>query len=399
MDNLRSQRPTRQIPSSPSKQTLPRATRATAKRLTRFCRTHSSVVAFFSLFLAICLLFIALDYFTTSATTQPHTTVPQTLASLSHTQNHHNTGSLKQLHALLQTLAVTLPEHNNSKFIIVTAVNYAYRQLALNFICNLQHLHISNYLILAMDKSVYKYLLNHHANVFFHQQTAPTLHRRLLSLSTPSEPHFGTALFVETSRRKSQLVLTILRLGYNVIFSDVDVALLQNPIPHLVSYQSDIVIQSDRPHFLRDAPLNYNINSGFYLVRPSARTVTAFRAILKYSQAIRRSEQKAFNYVLCGAFKTDHAGPGLRIGTDRCMYSRTDATVSVLPLDAFPNGSDQSLWSNATTRFTERHPDVVAVHANYVTGLAPKIDRLRTIGYWFLPPQSTQTAPQCILPS
>ncbi|PXF50048.1 Beta-arabinofuranosyltransferase RAY1 [Gracilariopsis chorda] len=249
-----------------------------------------------------------------------------------------------------------------------------------------------------MDKSVYNYLLNHRANVFFHQQTTPTLHRRPQSLSSLSESHFGTALFIETSRRKSQLVLSILRLGYNVIFSDVDVALLQNPIPHLLSYNSDIVIQSDRPHFLQDAPLNYNINSGFYLVRPSARTTTAFRAILKYSQAIRRSEQKAFNYVLCGAFKTDHAGPGLRIGTDRCTYSRTDATVCVLPLEAFPNGSDQSLWSNATTRFTEQHPNVVAVHANYVNGLAAKIDRLRTIGYWFLPSQSTQTA-QCIFPS
>lgn len=243
-----------------------------------------------------------------------------------------------------------------------------------------------------MDRSVYGYLSTRGANVFFYEESP----RRRLLAEQP-EDKFGSAAFVETSRRKSLLVLKVLRLGYSVLFSDVDVVWIKDPIPYLTPHQFDFVMQSDRHHSDLDAALNYNLNSGFYLARSSARSVTALKAIAKYAEAIRRSEQKAFNYVLCGAFKDHHAGPGLRVGAQECTYRKVGATVLALPLDSFPNGSDEDIWESRKTPFTTAYPEVVAVHANYVEGLAKKVERIKRIGFW-LHSEVSARPDGCLLP-
>lgn len=296
-------------------------------------------------------------------------------------------GTTPHLEGLLQRVSP-----NASRLVVAVAVNYAFRDLALNFVCNLHRLRIPNYIVLAMDRPVYRYLSAHGANVFFYEDTP---RRRLLA--DPGGDRFGSTAFVETSRRKSLLVLKVLRLGYSVVFSDVDVVWVRDPIPHLVAHPFDFVMQSDRNHNDRDAALNYNLNSGFYLARASSRSVMALRAIVKYAVVIRRSEQKAFNYVLCGAFKDHHAGPGTRVGAQECTYRKGGATVIALPLDDFPNGSNDAIWLNRSTPFINAYPSVVAVHANYVEGMANKVDRIKRIGFW-LHSEVSARPDGCLLP-
>ena len=47
--------------------------------------------------------------------------------------------------------------------------------------------------------------------------------------------HFGTKCFQQVTKVKSRIVLEILRLGYNVLLSDVDVYWFGNPMPFLYS--------------------------------------------------------------------------------------------------------------------------------------------------------------------
>lgn len=62
-------------------------------------------------------------------------------------------------------------------------------------------------------------------------------------LKHPSSPknvsfddcHFGTRCFQQVTKVKSRIVLEILRLGYNVLLSDVDVYWFDNPMPFLYS--------------------------------------------------------------------------------------------------------------------------------------------------------------------
>jgi len=47
--------------------------------------------------------------------------------------------------------------------------------------------------------------------------------------------HFGTKCFQQVTKVKSRIVLEILKLGYNVLLSDVDVYWFDNPMPFLYS--------------------------------------------------------------------------------------------------------------------------------------------------------------------
>lgn len=58
--------------------------------------------------------------------------------------------------------------------------------------------------------------------------------------------HFGTECFQRVTKVKSRIVLQILKLGYNVLLSDVDVYWFNNPLPYLLSFgPGTLVAQSD----------------------------------------------------------------------------------------------------------------------------------------------------------
>ncbi|KAI3968465.1 hypothetical protein MKX01_007775, partial [Papaver californicum] len=58
--------------------------------------------------------------------------------------------------------------------------------------------------------------------------------------------HFGTKCFQNVTKVKSRLVLKVLKMGYSVLLSDVDVYWFENPLPYLRSYGPAVLVaQSD----------------------------------------------------------------------------------------------------------------------------------------------------------
>ena len=53
--------------------------------------------------------------------------------------------------------------------------------------------------------------------------------------------------FKKITELKSAVALEILRRGYDVSWTDVDIAFFKNPIPALQKLKHDCVIQSDAP--------------------------------------------------------------------------------------------------------------------------------------------------------
>lgn len=80
---------------------------------------------------------------------------------------------------------------------------------------------------------------------------------------------YGSKEFRKVTKLKSQVALEILRMGYDVIWTDTDIAWLQNPLPMLAAMESDFVIQSNAPSSEVDANGPLRINSGFYRIRSS----------------------------------------------------------------------------------------------------------------------------------
>jgi hypothetical protein len=70
--------------------------------------------------------------------------------------------------------------------------------------------------------------------------------------------HFGTRCFQRVTKVKSRVVLQILRLGYHVLLSDVDVYWFKDPMPYLKSFGPGVLAaQSDE----------YN-ETGMYILSP-----------------------------------------------------------------------------------------------------------------------------------
>lgn len=58
--------------------------------------------------------------------------------------------------------------------------------------------------------------------------------------------HFGTDCFQKVTKVKSRTVLQILKLGYNVLLSDVDVYWFNNPLKYLTTFGPAVLVaQSD----------------------------------------------------------------------------------------------------------------------------------------------------------
>jgi Nucleotide-diphospho-sugar transferase len=305
---------------------------------------------------------------------------------------------------------------NGGPNVTVVAVNFAYRELAMNFVCRLGGLGIDQaYVILAMDRAMYTYASARGVNVFYHSVHASEMKESMekgrnsdgsdVPAVDSDEDHgkgddndtgfkFGSRGFVRTSRRKSMLVAEVLALGYDVFFSDVDVILYSNPHAVFRDYAEDFVVMSDSHLFNRTQALNYNLNSGFYYVRARPRNYVALRAIVKYGEKSKRSEQKAFKHVLCGAFKDDTAGPGWRFGDNRCYYRiMGGVSTRVLSTSEFPNGSDASLFELPPSIVDAVSPGMVALHVNHVSGRDTKMSRIKGIGQWFYDTDGCQQVP------
>ncbi|BAF13815.1 uncharacterized protein At4g15970 [Oryza sativa Japonica Group] len=117
-----------------------------------------------------------------------------------------------------------------------------------------------------------------------------------LDVDFTSEKFFASKDYLELVWSKLKLQRRILQLGYNFLFTDVDIVWLRNPFKHVAVY-ADMAISSDV--FFGDPDNIDNFpNTGFFYVKPSARTI----AMTKEWHEARSShpglnEQPVFNHI------------------------------------------------------------------------------------------------------
>ena len=123
--------------------------------------------------------------------------------------------------------------HDSSKSIgdlkqtvLVTASNYGFLNQLLNFKCFADRLGMK-FLVISMDRKVHDYIVKNTTMTSFWMKGGP-------EAEVSGAQKFRTDGFNLISARKIQAVQHILRLGYNVIFSDTDVAIIRDPVPYLM---------------------------------------------------------------------------------------------------------------------------------------------------------------------
>eukprot|EP01006_Ploeotia_vitrea_P037310 TRINITY_DN66116_c7_g2_i1.p1 TRINITY_DN66116_c7_g2~~TRINITY_DN66116_c7_g2_i1.p1 ORF type:complete len:474 (+),score=227.89 TRINITY_DN66116_c7_g2_i1:47-1468(+) len=272
-------------------------------------------------------------------------------------------------------------QQNNA--VLLLAGNIGYIQLLENMICRLKSLQLNNYLVAAFDSAIYEYCRENGIATFLAEDSSGALPLNISRAAT----FIGQPKFAALTKLKSIQVLRVLKAGYDVLFSDLDVYFMSNPLHTLqsTSRSTDILVASDRKH---DAELlGHYCNSGFYFVRSNANTIKAFEAIVQHArQNPDKSEQPSFNAILCGEQyqyrrdQQDHVNSGEVIST--CENNKLRVNARFLSQKRFLNG-DLFDWDEARPRMgTGEQP--ITVHANWNYGILMKVEQLQRAKLWTL---------------
>uniref|UniRef100_A0A1J3GZ35 UDP-galactose:fucoside alpha-3-galactosyltransferase n=1 Tax=Noccaea caerulescens TaxID=107243 RepID=A0A1J3GZ35_NOCCA len=258
---------------------------------------------------------------------------------------------------------------DKNKTVILSISGFSYKDMLMSWVCRLRRLGVPNFLVCALDDKTYQFSILQGLPVFFDPYAPKNI--------SFNDCHFGSKCFQRVTKVKSRTVLKILKLGYNVLLSDVDVYWFKNPLPLLHSFgPSVLAAQSDE--YNTTVPINRprRLNSGFYFARSDEPTIAAMEKVVKHAATSGLSEQPSFYDTLCGE------GGIHRLGDDRCVEPETNLTVRFLDRDLFPNGAYGDLWLKEDVRAECEKKHCYVLHNNWISGRLKKLERQMMKGLW-----------------
>ncbi|KAK9113634.1 hypothetical protein Syun_020431 [Stephania yunnanensis] len=274
---------------------------------------------------------------------------------------------LPSLKFSLESLLSIVADKDRTVVLAIAGNNY--QEMLMSWVCRLRHLSITNFVVSALDDEIYKFSVLQGLPVF-RESMAP-------SNISYDDCHFGTKCFQRVTKVKSRLVLRILKMGYNVLLSDVDVYWFKDPLPHLRSF-GPAVLAAQSDEYKEEGPINLprRLNSGFYFARSDNATIAAMEKVVKHAMASALSEQPSFYDVLCGE------GGANRLGDNMCVEPETNLTIHFLDRNLFPNGAYHGLWEKADVKGSCKHKGCIILHNNWISGMKKKLERQSSSGLW-----------------
>ncbi|GJT47501.1 beta-arabinofuranosyltransferase RAY1 isoform X1 [Tanacetum coccineum] len=260
----------------------------------------------------------------------------------------------------LEVLLSTRADQN--KTVVLAVAGYSYKDMLMSWVCRLHLLHVSNFVVCALDDEIYDFCVLQGLPVF-RDRLAP-------SNISYDDCHFGTNCFQRVTKVKSRIVLQILKLGYNLLMSDVDVYWFKNPLPLLNTFGPTVfVAQSDEYKITGPINMPRRLNSGFYYARSDNSTIAALEKVVKHASTSNLSEQPSFYDTLCGL------NGSYRVGDDMCLEPETNLTVRFLDRNLFPNGAYRDLWDSSNVSSTCMDMGCFVLHNNWISGRQKKLER------------------------
>ena len=119
------------------------------------------------------------------------------------------------------------------KTVLVTGCNHGFINHLHNFKCFADKLGMK-FIVIAMDKLAYNYI-THNTTMVAYQMVGGAVE------ITSHSQEFRTQQFNLITARKKEAVYGILSLGYHVLFSDTDVAMIRDPLPYMLWENVDYV--------------------------------------------------------------------------------------------------------------------------------------------------------------
>jgi hypothetical protein len=267
-----------------------------------------------------------------------------------------------------------------TKVVIMTAVTYEYRFLLMNWICNLRTLRIPNVLVAALDEDLYRYA--------FARGLAVYLEPKLVDAHThdAKDCPFGSVCFRQRSKLKSRHVYEVLRRGFHVLWSDVDITWFQDVRAELVAaleaapaYTAgrSMWFQSNEPDLTKPRNGLRRLNSGFYFMSSSESNIAALAQVIQHAAQSTLSEQPSFYDVLCG-----ERGQ-FRIDDKSCFNGQV--VTHFLDPKRYWNGANWTHWIQQLDE--QPNASGLILHNNWIVGLPAKMKRVLEAGLVYFDPK------------
>eukprot|EP00871_Galdieria_phlegrea_P004589 jgi/Galph1/5130/GphlegSOOS_G3793.1 len=283
----------------------------------------------------------------------------------------------------------SIPIRNTKRRVVVaTLANDAYSPLVSLLNNRLSRLELKSLFVFCADDRIYQFCIRNNISAWFLRDTPCQLspsYQQLWKLS------LGTQEFVSFTQLKYLIFYAILSNHYDLLFSDLDILWINNPLQYLLeeSSEADILIQTDRKHSSQS--LFSYLNTGFLYIRSHCGTQLLLRTMIKHATKWQ-SQQRNFNQILC---RTGPQWYSKRITDDTCLtFLEPDTLFSsckklpfsiiqsmvvkissrVLSPQLFPHGA-ASLISLPTTFIS----NIFIIHFNWLKGVVNKSNRIQQV--------------------
>lgn len=219
------------------------------------------------------------------------------------------------------TMEEQLKQHSRDDgFVLLTAVNYAYRDHLMNFKCTIERVGMrEHFVVAAMDEKMYKWGVLQGLPIFLAKSAIENS-----NALNADGGKFGSDGFQKVTKLKSRAVLDVLNAGYSVVWSDVDIMWFVHPFDALAGFmdaEGGIAIQSNAPHkqnrkkarphktvnFVKtDDPAGFRrLNSGLYVAPNNDLVRSAFTEIVRHAAQSSQTEQPSFDEILCARYPSE----------------------------------------------------------------------------------------------
>ena len=301
---------------------------------------------------------------------------------------------------LRDTLASVATDQN---LVIITTSDFKFRTFVVNLVCAAKSLSINNTLVMALDPKLHKFLSNESINTFY----SPTLSTQSVRDHGEAEDtgHWNSPTYNNLVHMKTFHIAAVLNDGFNVLFVDADIVLLQDIRPAMHGYLSHI----SGPEVVMQQNWEQNeLNPGFSLWRSSPGAMKFLDLVLAtecnletggisrggYGFGIR-DDQHAYNYVLaCGQPDGGRSTWLWKEHEKSHMLSRAQVEAGVRPR-AFrvdcssANGLqvtyglfDPLKFQTGSPKYEGLRSHAAIIHPNFMVKW--KAERLKRAGLWCL---------------
>jgi len=331
--------------------------------------------------------------------------------------------------------------------IIITAANWGYREVLANWICRLVDLGMHNHytvVVLTFDEPTAELVKRKYPSIvvqidspriFEPKSNAavapPTAKHHVSETLRPSK--YGAPDWNSVTAQKLSGVLSLLKTDRDIVFVDLDIALVRNPIPHILEtfdfdegpdfvFQTNVrdapgcaLVNDDasRSQIIPDFAEFKHINSGLYFLKSNSVTIGWLKYAITTCQKDKVDDQVGFVRATqfyehakrlklfpdCSQVKAMNTeGEGQTV---RAKHS-LEMVACVFNECEFPTG-----W--ATGRYPARNVDPAVeldlkwmqnpttspylYHPNFIQGMTNKINKIKLKGLWVTDPDT------CVIPT